>query len=309
MSSRSRHLAYLILAIYFVIGTITVRATFHTDNPQNTYNVSDSIAGQTFIAEPDSPAMTTNIPETMSDTAISLKNSEIHCPTIYSLPYSDNIYVPDKKRMLINASVLTGAFISTLFVLECLPEDATNWNKAEIRRTPIFKRWYNNVVKDGPMWDNDKFVMNYILHPYAGAAYFMAARSCGYNFWRSMLFSTAISTIGWEFGVEAFMERPSYQDIVLTPVVGSIIGESFYKIKRHIVSNGYRLAGSKILGNIVAFIVDPVNEFIGFFAGNPARHYANTLEDTSARHLPVVESSFTPMVTKGGGGFRLVCNF
>ena len=86
-----------------------------------------------------------------------------------------------------------------------------------------------------------------------------------------MLYSACISTIGWEFGIEAFMERPSYQDIVVTPVVGSIIGELFYRLKRNIVSHDYRLAGSPVLGNIVVFLIDPVNEVLGLFrATTPA---------------------------------------
>lgn len=48
------------------------------------------------------------------------------------------------------------------------------------------------------------------------------------------------------------MERPSIQDIFVTPLVGSALGEMFYKLKRHIVSNDYRLWGSPVIGNIVA---------------------------------------------------------
>ncbi|MDE7336475.1 MAG: hypothetical protein K2N10_09265, partial [Muribaculaceae bacterium] len=39
----------------------------------------------------------------------------------------------------------------------------------------------------------------------------------------------------------------------------------------YIVMNNYRLAGSAVLGNIVAFLVDPVNEVVGLIGGNPAR--------------------------------------
>jgi len=192
-------------------------------------------------------------------------------PTIYDLPYSVTGKCYDWKRLWINTATLSGAFVGTLLVLECLPEDATSWNRAELQDVPLFKRWSNHVIKKGPEWDHDKFYFNYILHPYAGAAYFMAARSCGFNMWQSLLYCTCVSTIGWEFGIEAFMERPSIQDIFITPIIGSLIGEGFYKLKRTIVGNGYRLGGSKVLGNIVAFLIDPVNEIIGLFAGNPCR--------------------------------------
>ncbi|MBD5264678.1 MAG: DUF3943 domain-containing protein [Bacteroides sp.] len=191
--------------------------------------------------------------------------------SIYAHPYSVTGRRPDWHRLWVNTAVLSGAFIGTLFVLEMLPEDATTWNRAALQKVPLFKRWREHVIEKGPEWDHDKFVFNYLLHPYAGAAYFMAARSNGFNAWQSLLYSACISTIGWEFGIEAFMERPSIQDLFITPIVGSLIGEGFYKLKRKIVSNGYRLAGTPILGNIVAFIIDPVNEVVGLFNGNPAR--------------------------------------
>lgn len=194
--------------------------------------------------------------------------------SLYDLPYSITRKNHDWKRLWINTATLSGAFVGTLLVLECLPEDATSWDRAELQDVPLFKRWHNHVIKKGPEWDHDKFYFNYILHPYAGAVYFMAARSCGFNAWQSLLYCTIISNIGWEFGVEAFMERPSIQDLFITPLVGSAIGECFYKLKRHIVSNGYTLYGSSILGNIVVFLIDPVNEVVGLFNGNPARQSA-----------------------------------
>jgi len=163
--------------------------------------------------------------------------------SLYELPYSVTGESRDWHRLWINTATLSGAFVGTLLVLECLPEDATSWNRAELQDVPLFKRWHNHVFKKGPEWDHDKFYFNYLLHPYAGAAYFMAARSCGFNFWRSALYGSVISTVGWEFGIEAFMERPSIQDIFITPIVGSCIGEGFYHTKRWLVDNDYRLFG------------------------------------------------------------------
>lgn len=99
---------------------------------------------------------------------------------------------------------------------------------------------------------------------------------------------------GWEFGIEAFMERPSIQDIFITPLVGSLIGEGFYKLKRKIVDNGYRLCGSSVLGNIVVFLVDPVNEVVGLFAGNPCR------KKSSGKSAATLSSS---LVVPVAGGF------
>lgn len=224
----------------------------------------------------------------------------------YALPYSINENSYDWKRLWNNTAVLSAAFTGTLLFLECLPEDATSWNRAEIQNVPLFKRWYRNIFKKGPEWDHDKFYFNYLLHPYAGAVYFMSARSCGFNYWKSLLYSFTVSTVGWEFGIEAFMERPSYQDIVITPVVGSIIGEWFYHVKRTLVDSNYRLLGSKILGNIVAFLIDPVNEFTGLWLGNPARELANKKHSTKTFESGL---SFTSKLIGSNKGFSFSLYF
>lgn len=223
-------------------------------------------------------------------------------PSIYSLPYSMRGSAKDWHRMWVNTAVFAGAFVGTLLVLECLPEDATSWNRAALQQDPPQKRWFQNVFKRGPEWDHDNPIFNYVLHPYAGAVYFMSARSCGFNFYQSLLYSACISTIGWEFGIEACMERPSIQDIFITPLVGSAIGEMFYKLKRHIVSNDYRLWGSPVVGNIVAFLVDPVNEVVGLFSGNPARKL-------HLRQRCGQVSSLMPTVGRGTVGFAFTCTF
>ena len=135
---------------------------------------------------------------------------------------------------------------------------------------------------------------HYILHPYAGAVYYMGARSLGFNRLGSFLYCTAISTIFWEYGIEAFMEKPSIQDLILTPLSGILLGEVFYKLKRRIVSDGYRLWGSRVWGNIVAFLIDPVNEVIGLFAGNPCRD--------ALKMKNRVDVSCTPWVVPVDGG-------
>ena len=225
-------------------------------------------------------------------------------PSIYNLPYSMKTNSPNWKKLWVNTGVLAGAFGGTLLVLQCLPQDATSWNRAELQQQPPLKRWYRNVFVRDPEIDHDKFIFNYVLHPYAGAVYFMAARTAGFNFWRSFLYCSIVSDIGWEFGVEACMERPSYQDLVITPVVGSIMGEFFYKFKRHIVNNDYRLFGSKVVGNIAAFIVDPVNGFTDLFSHSTTRGiYRPDRKATDAT------SSLMPSIVNGAPGFTFSCVF
>ena len=216
---------------------------------------------------------------------------------IYDLPYSRRESHPDWGRMWLHTGVLFAGGVTTLGVLQLLPDGATNWNKERVTSRPFWKRWSYHV-RSGPVWDGDSFIFNYILHPYAGAAYYMGARSIGFNVLGSFLYCTAISTIFWEYGIEAFMEKPSIQDLIITPLSGLFLGEAFYKLKRKLVSDGYRLWGSRVWGNIVAFLIDPVNEVIGLFAGNPCRE---GLKGGKGRKV-----SSTPWaVPLGGGSFGL----
>lgn len=222
--------------------------------------------------------------------------------SIYSKPANLTLSMHNSQRLKQNTAVLAGAFVSTLFVLELLPEDATSWNRAELQQTPFYERWYKNVFVRGPEWDHDNPIFNYVLHPYAGAAYFMSARSCGYNFAASMLYSACISTIGWEYGIEACMERPSIQDLFITPLVGSMIGEGFYRLKHQIVANGYTLCGSSLLGNVVVFLIDPVNEVINLFRGSDTRGVYREPKRG-------VNASLIPSGGRGKVGFTLACTF
>lgn len=207
---------------------------------------------------------------------------------------------PDWHRLWVNTAVLSGAYVAALFTLELLPENATNWNRSEFHDVPLGPRWRKHVIEEGPEWDGDNPMFNMVLHPYAGAAYFMAARSCGFSFWGSLLYCTCVSTVAWEFGIEAFMERPSYQDIFITPLVGSVLGEGFFRVKRYLVANDYRIFGSPVVGNIVAFLVDPVNEVVGLVGGNPARELAK-------QNKFAITSS--PLISSRGYGLTLTLHF
>ncbi len=60
---------------------------------------------------------------------------------IYELPISSTTQSHDWHRLWINTATLGGAFVGTLFVLELLPEDATNWNRASIQQCSPGTRW------------------------------------------------------------------------------------------------------------------------------------------------------------------------
>lgn len=217
-------------------------------------------------------------------------------PSIYSLPYSPYTSVPNWRRLLTNTATLVSGYGVTLMILKALPENSTAWSRIQEKEVPMGRRWLNHI-KEGPVIDHDKFVFNYILHPYGGAAYYMGARSCGFNIWGSFLYSFFVSTVCWEYGFEAFMEVPSVQDLIITPVIGSLFGEGFYQLKRKIVDRDYVVLGSKFIGHFCTFLLDPINEVVNlFYPDKQLKSYISSITSS-------------PMISSEGVGLNVSITF
>ena len=126
----------------------------------------------------------------------------------------------DRDGLWRDTRILVGAQVAAIGVLYVMPESVSGWSPQQKRNG--LRNYEKNVQSPGI--DKDKFYINYVLHPYWGAAYYTRARERGFAEGESFLYSAAISTL-YEFGVECFFEKPSVQDLVVTPVVGSVIGK------------------------------------------------------------------------------------
>lgn len=143
-------------------------------------------------------------------------------------------------------------------LLYMMPESVTNWDKEKMKN--LGKNWQENV-KDGPVVDKDDWAINYIGHPYSGAIYYQVARHAGVGPMGSFGYSVLMSTFFWEYGVEAFAEKPSIQDLFITPIIGSIMGELFYRAELKIQKNGGKVWGSKKLGSVLIVLMNPMGAF------------------------------------------------
>ena len=213
------------------------------------------------------------------------------------------IYNParDPKRLLINTGVNFGMSAIKFGVLWVSPSSFSLWDKDQIRETGWCKSWKENV-KTGPVFDDDSFFMNWIMHPWGGAIYYMSARGSGYRWWESFIFSGLLSTFMWEYGLEAFAEVPSWNDLIVTPVIGSLLGEGFFVLKREIVKNDTCILKSRFLGRAILILVDPVNEFTDVL-GYPTKHSVQM----NASMGPV--TILTPDGVLASLGFRATINF
>jgi len=191
--------------------------------------------------------------------------------------------VRDPKRLAYNTGLVFGAALIEFAVLWNLPEDVSNWskdeifNKKRIHDIGLTGIWKENI-QAGPVWDDDGVFFNWIAHPWAGGVYYMAARGSGFKRWESFSYSFLMSTLFWEFGVEAVAEVPSWQDIIVTPVIGSLVGEQFFKWKGKIIQNNKKVLNSRFLGFTSLFIMDPFNQILnglGYKTKNEVRNYSS----------------------------------
>lgn len=73
------------------------------------------------------------------------------------------------------------------------------------------------------VWDGDHYYWNLVLHPFTGAELFMYYRSRAYSPFYSFVMTFASSSL-FEFFIETATEKPSLNDIFITPVLGTLIG-------------------------------------------------------------------------------------
>ncbi|HEB92784.1 MAG TPA: DUF3943 domain-containing protein [Gammaproteobacteria bacterium] len=134
---------------------------------------------------------------------------------------------PDWPGLRRDTYYFLGLQWAAIGVIYVLPDEFSGWSDSE-KETNQLKRWREHVTE--PVWDGDDFYINYILHPYWGATYYIRGRERGLSrtgaFWFSMLHSSL-----FEFGAEAFFEPASIQDLIFTPTLGSLLGMYFEGVR------------------------------------------------------------------------------
>ncbi|WP_028113766.1 DUF3943 domain-containing protein [Ferrimonas kyonanensis] len=180
-------------------------------------------------------------------------------PSAYDDPYRVSLFdAPhgeDQARLWSQTKSLAWYGVGVAGVIALLPEDISNWDKDNAKP---FSKWWDNVSQ-GPVWDRDNWQINYVGHTYFGGVYYQVARKSGYRQWDAFMYSFLMSTFYWEYGLEAFAEVPSIQDIVVTPVLGWVYGEWAFQTEQAIWAQGGKVWGSQTLGDTALFFLDPVD--------------------------------------------------
>jgi Domain of unknown function (DUF3943) len=128
---------------------------------------------------------------------------------------------PDWQGLRRDAGYFLAYQFVAIGVLYVAPESFSGWTEEQKHN---FK-WRENVSH--PVWDTDAWYVNYILHPYWGGTYYVRGRERGLDQGYSFLYSALLSTL-YEYGAEALFEPVSAQDLFVTPIIGSLVGEFLF---------------------------------------------------------------------------------
>ncbi|MDP2827767.1 MAG: DUF3943 domain-containing protein [Sulfuricellaceae bacterium] len=128
---------------------------------------------------------------------------------------------PDWRGVARDEMYFLGYQFAVIGILYVMPESISGWTD-EQKENYSFEKWKDNVKN--PVWDEDKWYVNYITHPYWGAAYYVRARERGLDRMQSFWFSALTSAV-YEFGAEAMFEPASKTDLIVTPLFGWLLGE------------------------------------------------------------------------------------
>ena len=155
-----------------------------------------------------------------------------------------------------DTAFIFGYQVVTITMFYFLPESVSKWT--DQAKQDIFKRWWQNVQT--PHWDKDSAAVNFIGHPYFGSAYYVRARERGFGEFDSFVYS-ALASAMYEFGTEALFEQPSYQDLIVTPVGGALIGLALEPLRSWIKGK----PEPKWYDHVVLYATDPIGMLNGIF--------------------------------------------
>lgn len=153
------------------------------------------------------------------------------------------------RHFAVGSKIWGGIGLGMMATLMAVPRTVTKW-KGDYVQDAISN--LGRAYTQPPVWDQDHWQLNYVGHPYAGGLYYNTIRAQGGNPFQSLLFSTFIST-AWEYLLEATAEQPSIQDLFVTPLVGSAIGELSHQATLKMKKNGYT-----ITEKVVVTIINPM---------------------------------------------------
>ena len=151
---------------------------------------------------------------------------------------------PPPRHTVKTFGTLTALSFVGIGVYAFAPSSFTGINKETALKEAIDD--FKNAWTKPPVFDKDNSAINYLGHPYFGMNFYLSQRNYGESPLYSFLFSTFTST-AFEYFIESWAEQPSIQDLIITPIVGSILGELVYLATQELRKDGFTKAEKVIL--------------------------------------------------------------
>ena len=165
------------------------------------------------------------------------------------------------NRFLYSQAILWPSSISGHIGLYLIKDDF-DWSKAV--RWSVYKRTFSQA----PTIDSDHWSWNYEVHPYMGSISYLAYRNRNASVWESLA-GSALNSVIYEFLIAGGTQPSSLNDMIATPLGGSLLGEGLYQLKKYLLRDKYLTTFEKIL----VTICDPVEVFyFGFNFKKLAQH-------------------------------------
>jgi hypothetical protein len=236
---------YLCLLLFFYIPPLSAKTTKYNFYPITPFNNSSVYIDSNSSVE--------------NPFQISLLEDSSKLPSVID---------PRYEKIITELAYVQVFAIGTIGVIALMPENVSNWteeDKTFVDAQELLAKHADNIAQ-GPVWDNDDWAVNYIGHSVAGSYFYVWGRQSGLSWQESAVLTTLMSTFFWEYGWEAFAEVPSTQDLIVTPLLGSLLGEGTNYLYNHIMENDGKVYNSYILGGIGRALLNPIGEMNMYLA-------------------------------------------
>lgn len=130
------------------------------------------------------------------------------------------------KRFLYSQSILWPSAIAGhayVYITEDIRlDEAFSWSQ------------YKETFTKPPVWDRDHWSWNYEVHPIMGSFTYLSYRNKK-AYWAEAIAGTALNSLIYEYIIAGGTQQPSLNDMITTPVLGSLLGEGIYQVKKMMV--------------------------------------------------------------------------
>ncbi|MBT4401053.1 MAG: DUF3943 domain-containing protein, partial [Bacteroidetes bacterium] len=141
-------------------------------------------------------------------------------------------------------------------------KDDFDWSRA------VTWSMYKQSFSMLPRLDKDHWSWNYEVHPMMGSFSYLAYRNRGAAIWESFT-GSALNSVIYEYIIAGGTQPPSWNDMVITPISGSLVGEGLFQMKKYFLRDNYLTIFEKILISVS----DPFEVLYFGFNFNKMIHY------------------------------------